>query len=54
VSFLLQWAAYGDLRRVIKKAQEACTPFDEGLVWRWFVQICTAVAHMHANRMMHR
>ena len=30
------------------------TPLSEGDVWNIFSQLCGAVAHMHAHRIMHR
>jgi len=49
-----EWAAAGDLKRQIRKAQEREMHFDERVVWKYFGQICEAIKHMHDRRVMHR
>ncbi|KAJ1638824.1 kinase-like domain-containing protein [Pavlovales sp. CCMP2436] len=51
---IFEWAAHGDLRRLMRKAGEAKVLFDEAHIWRYFVQICDAIRHMHSHRIMHR
>jgi len=51
-----EWASGGDLRRVIKKANEQDPPvmFSEPEIWRMFHQIVAGVKYMHEQRIMHR
>lgn len=49
-----EWAAAGDLKRQLRKAQEKGVTFDERLVWKYFSQIANAMQHMHEKRIMHR
>jgi NIMA (never in mitosis gene a)-related kinase len=51
---VFEWAAAGDLKRQIRKAQERKARFDERVIWKYFAQICEAIAHMHERRIMHR
>ena len=51
---VFEWAAAGDLKRQIRKAQERKARFDERVIWKYFAQICEAIAHMHEKRIMHR
>jgi NIMA (never in mitosis gene a)-related kinase len=51
---VLEWAGAGDLKRQIGKAQQKSARFDEGLVWKIFNQIASALNHMHDKRTMHR
>lgn len=49
-----EWAEKGDLKRLIKNAQQEDTPFDEIKVWDFIHQISSALKHMHEKRIMHR
>lgn len=49
-----EWAAAGDLKRQLRKAQEKGTGFEERIIWKYFSQICMAMQHMHEKRIMHR
>lgn len=51
---VFEWAAAGDLKRQLRKAQEKDTQFSERIVWKYFAQICDAMQHMHERRIMHR
>lgn len=51
---VFEWAAAGDLKRQLRKAQEKNTQFSERIVWKYFAQICEAMQHMHERRIMHR
>mmetsp|Transcript_43213 Transcript_43213/g.136640 ORF Transcript_43213/g.136640 Transcript_43213/m.136640 type:complete len:678 (-) Transcript_43213:15-2048(-) len=48
---VFEWAENGDLRRLLRRAT---APFEEREVWKYFLQVAGAVAHMHEQRMMHR
>jgi NIMA (never in mitosis gene a)-related kinase len=39
----LEWAAAGDLKRQIRKAQEKATYFEERVCWKYFSQIADAL-----------
>jgi serine/threonine protein kinase len=49
-----EWAAAGDLKRQLRKAQERGSGFEERVIWKYFSQICNAMKHMHDKRIMHR
>ncbi|KAI9138841.1 kinase-like domain-containing protein [Paraphysoderma sedebokerense] len=51
---ILEIADAGDLGKLIRhfKTQEKLIP--EKTVWKYFVQICNGLAHMHSRRVMHR
>lgn len=49
-----EWAAAGDLKRQLRKAQEKGVGFEERVIWKYFSQICLAIQHMHEKRTMHR
>eukprot|EP00605_Chrysophyceae_sp_TOSAG23-4_P001208 GSChrysophyteH1.ASY1.ANO1.1317.1 assembled CDS len=43
-----------DHPNILRKAQERGVGFDERVIWKYFSQICDAIAHMHDRRIMHR
>ena len=43
----VEWAAAGDLKRQLRKAQERGVGFEERIIWKYFSQICDAIKHMH-------
>lgn len=51
---VFEWAAAGDLKRQLRKAQERGVGFEERVIWKYFSQICDAIHHMHDRRIMHR
>ena len=51
---VFEWAEHGDLRRLLRRANESKTSLQEVQVWRYFVQVCDGIRHMHEARIMHR
>jgi serine/threonine protein kinase len=51
---VFEWAAAGDLKRQVRKAQERRVMFEERVIWKYFSQICEAIRHMHSRRVIHR
>lgn len=51
---IYEWAAAGDLKRQIRKAQEKGAGFEERVIWKYFSQIANAIQFMHEKRIMHR
>ena len=51
---IVEWAAAGDLKRQLRKQQDKGVGFEERIIWKYFSQICDAIAHMHERRILHR
>ena len=49
---VIEWAAAGDLKRQVRKANERGKPFEERVIWKYFSQICDAITHMHSRRIL--
>ena len=51
-----EWASGGDLRRVMRRANEEDPPrlFSEVECWEHFLQVSSAIKYMHERRIMHR
>ena len=50
----VEWAEKGDLKMIMKRAQEDEVSFPEKQVWRYIHQISSALQHLHSKRIMHR
>jgi len=50
----LDFCDCGDLGKLVKERSDVATPLTEGDLWSIFSQLCGAVQHMHAHRIMHR
>jgi len=50
----LELADAGDLASMIKHFKGKEKPLPEASIWKFFVQICAGVNHMHEKRIMHR
>lgn len=50
----VEWAQWGDLKRVIKHARNENAAVEEFKVWEYVRQIASALYHMETNRIMHR
>jgi NIMA (never in mitosis gene a)-related kinase len=49
-----EWAEKGDLKKLLKNAQQSDNPLTESQVWEFVLQIAQALQHMHEKRIMHR
>jgi len=51
---VLELAGAGDLSRMIDLFRRQRKLMPEAIIWRYFVQVCAGLEHMHARRVMHR
>ena len=54
LTIVMEYCEVGDLSYHIKRRQKDARPFDEDLIWNWFIQICLALEFIHGRKVLHR
>ncbi|GLC62909.1 hypothetical protein PLESTB_001958200 [Pleodorina starrii] len=51
---IMEYAADGDLAKVIKKQQQSKRPLPEELIWRYLIQVVLGLQALHSMKILHR
>ncbi|CAK0807393.1 unnamed protein product [Prorocentrum cordatum] len=51
---VMQYLDGGDLHRVVDGARQLGRQLDEVDIWRWFLQVASALQYLHKERVLHR
>jgi serine/threonine protein kinase len=54
LQIVLELADAGDLAQLLRHCQRQNRLLVERTIWRYFIQLCSALEHMHSKRVMHR